>query len=109
LKRVVAGPGDRIRVVSGALELNGERAPIASRNGELVEALGHAEHTVRLDDGGGPDFGPITLPADRFLVMGDNRGNSHDGRMFGLVTRAAILGRAEGVFMRHGSPTWIGL
>jgi len=40
--------------------------------------------------------------------MGDNRGDSHDGRSFGLVARDAILGRAMGVFWR-GGPTWDGL
>jgi signal peptidase I len=109
LKRVVAAPGDTIRVVSGALERNGARAPIAMRGGELVEDLAGVLHAVRIDNGGGPDFGPITLPEDRYLVMGDNRGDSRDGRMFGLVERSAILGRAEAVFARHGAMTWIGL
>ena len=109
LKRVVAAPGDRIRVVAGSLELNGAQAKVAPLGAELYEQLGRALHPVRLDHGGGPDFGPITLPAGRFLVMGDNRGDSYDGRMFGLVDRSAIFGRAEGVFMRDGAPTWIGL
>jgi len=40
--------------------------------------------------------------------MGDNRGDSHDGRLFGLVSGEAILGRALGVYWR-GGPTWDGL
>jgi len=36
------------------------------------------------------------------------RGDSHDGRSFGLVSREAILGRAMGVFWR-GGPAWDGL
>jgi signal peptidase I len=109
LKRVVAAPGDSIRVVAGSLERNGALAKVEPLGAELYEQLGRALHPVRLDHGGGPDFGPITLPAGRYLVMGDNRGDSHDGRMFGLVDRGAIYGRAEAVFMRDGSPTWIGL
>jgi signal peptidase I len=109
LKRVVAVPGDRVRVVGGSLELNGVKVPVTLHGSALYEQLGASPHAVRLDHGGGPDFGPVTIPADRFLVMGDNRGDSHDGRMFGLVARRAILGRAEGVFMRSGEPTWIGL
>lgn len=109
LKRVVAVPGDRIRVDAGKLERNGEAVRVESIGGALVEDLGSFQHAVRLDNGGGPDFGPLTVPADKYLVMGDNRGDSHDGRMFGLVDRSSILGRAEGVFMRHGKPVWIGL
>jgi len=42
-------------------------------------------------------------------VLGDNRGNSRDGRYFGLVAREAIMGRVQGVILRHGTPTWVGL
>ena len=38
--------------------------------------------------------------------MGDNRGNSHDGRAFGLVSRDLFQGRALGVFWRAGHPGW---
>lgn len=108
LKRVVAIPGDRVRVVSGELELNGVHVPVASHDGGVVERLG-APHAISLDDGGGPDFGPVTLPRDRYLVLGDNRGNSKDGRFFGLVERDAIKGRAVAVIARSGHMTWIGL
>jgi signal peptidase I len=109
LKRVVAVPGDTVRVVEGRVEIDGIRARVASRDGGLVEELGASSHALDLDAGGGPDFGPITLPARRFLVLGDNRGNSKDGRFFGLVERDAIKGRAVGVFARKGHAAWIGL
>jgi type IV secretory pathway protease TraF len=38
--------------------------------------------------------------------MGDNRGDSRDGRFFGLVDRSAILGRAVGCFSRDGDLSW---
>ena len=44
----------------------------------------------------------MRVPEGRYLVLGDNRGNSHDGRLFGLVEAAAIRGRAEAVFYREG-------
>jgi signal peptidase I len=109
LKRVVGLPGDRVRVHGGELTVNGEPVPVEQRGGVPYETLGRAPHALRLDDGGGPDFGPLTLPADRYLVLGDNRGNSRDGRFFGLVEGSAILGHVEGVIFRDGRPTWIGL
>jgi signal peptidase I len=109
LKRVAAVPGDRVRVVGGELELNGVRVRVAARDGGVVEELGATPHPLSLDSGGGPDFGPVTVPADEFLVLGDNRGDSKDGRFFGFVKRAAIKGRAVAVIAREGRMTWIGL
>lgn len=108
LKRVVAGPGDTIEVRDGHLLLNDKPVPVETKNGVEVEDLGHG-HRVRFEDGGGPDFGPVKVPEDRYLVLGDNRGNSRDGRYFGFVKREAILGRAVAILAREGSPTWIGL
>jgi signal peptidase I len=109
LKRIAAVPGDRVRVHDGALEVNGQPVPIVDDHGVPYEALGDKPHPLDLADGGGPDLGPLTLPRDRYLVLGDNRGNSRDGRFFGLVERDAILGHVEGVVIRGGRPTWIGL
>ncbi len=108
LKRVVAGPGDTIAVENGRLLLDGKPIAVEGKEGAEVEELGHG-HGVRLDDGGGPDFGPVKVPEGRYLVLGDNRGNSRDGRYFGFVKREAILGRAVGILARKGSPTWIDL
>ncbi|HEY2518037.1 MAG TPA: signal peptidase I [Polyangiaceae bacterium] len=109
LKRVIAVPGDRVSVIGGEVSINGARMPIVERGGAWLEELGKVSHTISLDDGGGPDYGPLALPDGKYLVLGDNRGNSKDGRWFGLVARDAILGRVEGVILRHGSPTWVRL
>jgi signal peptidase I len=106
LKRVVAGPGDTIEVVGGQLVLNGRPVPILVESGRATEQLPGSSHAVLLASGGGPAYGPITLPADRFLVLGDNRGDSRDGRFFGLVDRGAILGRAVACFSRDGDLSW---
>lgn len=106
LKRVVAGPGDLVTVRGGHLDLNGTSVRIDHAGSGELEYLGATPHPLRLGEGGGPDFGPVRVPADHFLVMGDNRGNSHDGRSFGFVDRDSIRGRAVRVFLRNGSPTW---
>jgi len=108
LKRVVGVPGTRVEVRGGRVEIDGKQQPVEHRADGLHEQLGAANHALRLTGGGGPDWGPVTIPEGRYLVMGDNRGDSRDGRFFGLVTRDAILGRAMGVYWRSG-PTWDGL
>jgi signal peptidase I len=105
LKRVVAVPGDRVHVREGRLEINGQAVAIDASAEGLIEHLGDHGHAVSLEHGGGPDF-DATIPAEHYLVMGDNRGNSRDGRTFGLVRRDTILGRARAVFLRDGTPAW---
>lgn len=96
LKRVVALPGERVSVRGGAVFIDGASAPVDEPHASLAA-------------GPGPDMGPTDVPAGQYLVMGDNRGMSHDGRSFGLVERDTILGRVEGVFVRHGDFGWIDL
>jgi signal peptidase I len=106
LKRVAAVPGDEVAVTDGRLSINGQPVPISREGDSLVERLGRSAHPVRLTAGGGPDFGPVRLEIDQYLMLGDNRGESHDGRSFGLVEGKAILGKALGVWMRDGHPGW---
>ena len=106
LKRVVAGPGDMVTVRGGHVDLNGTSVRVTPTGSGDLEYLGATPHSLRIIDGGGPDFGPVRVPADHYLVMGDNRGNSHDGHSFGFVARDAIRGRAVRVFLRNGAPAW---
>lgn len=48
----------------------------------------------------------VLVPANKYYLLGDNRGNSYDSRMFGLVDRSAILGRAAGVFLGREGFVW---
>jgi signal peptidase I len=108
LKRIVAVPGDRVAVHSGQVWIDGEPVPIDPEEGALVEKLGD-EHGVFLEQGGGPDLSSTLVPHDHYLVLGDNRGDSHDGRSFGLVSRGAIRGRAARVYFSQGEFDWRGL
>jgi signal peptidase I len=91
VKRVMGLPGDRIEVREGRVYLDG--APLA-----LDDKLPLAH--------GGRDFGPMTLPAHQYLVLGDNRDESFDGRYFGLVDEDALRGKAERIYFSNGSFTW---
>jgi signal peptidase I len=106
LKRVVAVPGDLVEVRDGRIAIGGLRAPVREEDGGAVEVLGGREHALGMGYGGGPDFGPTRVPDGSFLVLGDNRGNSRDGRFFGWVAREAILGRALAVCLHDGKPVW---
>jgi signal peptidase I len=40
------------------------------------------------------NFGPVTVPADHLFVMGDNRDESSDSRVWGFVPLSYVLGKA---------------
>ena len=81
LKRVIGVPGDLLKAEEGLLFLNGAHAaePYLS-GGPAVFGLDE-----RWD---------LTLGANQFHVMGDNRPHSTDSRHFGPVTRGMIVGKA---------------
>lgn len=106
IKRVIGVPGDTVVIHGGHVTINGTVAPIRATGRGLTETLGGKTHSVSLSSGGGPDYGPRRIPEDKYLLVGDNRGNSRDGRMFGLVDRSAILGRAVGVFLDRAGFAW---
>lgn len=87
LKRVVAVAGDLVEVRDGHVHIDGREIP---------------EARISLASGGGPDLGPVRVPEGKVLLLGDNRGNSRDGRWFGFVDREHVLGRALSVVARDG-------
>jgi signal peptidase I len=104
LKRVVAVPGDEVSVSAGRLTINHVEVPVEQRADHIIESLGAHRHELGVDYGGGPDLPPTKVPERSYLVLGDNRGNSRDGRYFGWVERSSILGRASAVCVRSGWP-----
>lgn len=108
IKRVVAVAGDQVELVDGHLAINGR--PLAEPASPDVEAFGVRQVRLGLDMGGGPDIARTTIPAGKLLVLGDHRGNSADGRYFGLVDADAVYARALAVYWRSGEgPAWMRL
>ncbi len=100
IKRVVAVAGDRVQLVDGRLRIDGH--PLAIDAGDHAERHGLRVAQLDLSHGGGPDIGDLVIPPGKVLVLGDHRGNSIDGRWFGLVDAEAIYGKAVAVYYRRG-------
>ncbi|QOV88197.1 signal peptidase I [Humisphaera borealis] len=114
VKRVLGAPGDVIELVNNRLIVNGKHADYLPPDAKVIgdypvvrsvgvkfgtEALGDQKHPVMFTPArsGKPDFGPITVPEGKYLLIGDNRDNSFDSRYWGMVDESEIVGRAIGV------------
>ena len=62
--------------------------------------------SIRLTESGGKDLPEQKVPEGKYLVMGDNRGESFDGRYFGFVDHDRIRGRAIAVYWSEGGFVW---
>ncbi|QHJ10539.1 Signal peptidase I [Paraglaciecola mesophila] len=106
VKRVVGIPGDTIAMIDNVVYIN--QQPLSYENkaakeyfSEVTENLLGVQHRIRVANNGSrlSSFAPLTIPADYYLAMGDNRDNSADSRVIGLIPRDEIIGRASKVVM----------
>ncbi|MGH8039779.1 MAG: signal peptidase I [Stenotrophomonas sp.] len=105
IKRIAAVGGDRVQLFDGHLSINGQ--PLAQAGTGEVEDFGRILARLDLGQGGGPDIDRLTVPAGKVLMLGDHRGNSADGRYFGLVDANTLYGKATRVYYRRGEGfTW---
>ena len=100
IKRIVAVGGDDVLIRDGHLAINGQWLASAA-DGE-IELMGDKVVQLNLADGGGPALS-LRVDEGTVLAIGDHRGNSADGRIFGAVSEDEIYGRAVAVYYRSGS------
>ncbi len=111
VKRVIARPGDSVSLVNNKVHINGAAttyAPLSQAEIDALpqefsgkyefasEQLSAGAHVIMLTPGRPAmrTFAPTTVPADHYFVMGDNRDNSGDSRVFGFVHKDLIVGRS---------------
>lgn len=92
IKRIVGTPGDTIEVRNKQLFRNGE--PVKESYIHFTEP----DRILPVRD----NFGPVTVPPDKYFVMGDNRDNSMDSRFWGFVSRTAIRAKAWRIYWSWG-------
>jgi len=121
IKRVVGLPGDRVEYRNKRLTINGQPVQVRQVDDYLsrermqfsrrfVETLGRAEHEILIDDDAPAAVVPTrasngncnynstglvcTVPPGHYFMMGDNRDNSSDSRVWGFVPDENIVGKA---------------
>ncbi|MBT5875056.1 MAG: signal peptidase I [Candidatus Latescibacteria bacterium] len=108
VKRVVAVAGDTVAIRGGRVSINGEY--LYGRQDAAMEVFGERTVHLNLKHGGGPHLDPTLVPPGLVLTIGDARGNSRDGRIFGMIDEDAIYGRALAVYYRSADGfVWLDL
>jgi signal peptidase I len=83
IKRIIAIPGDTLRIDDGTVYVNGKATAEPYVPAEYQDARSYPQ---------------ITLSANQYFVMGDHRSISSDSREFGPVDRNLIYGKAVFVY-----------
>lgn len=112
IKRVVGLPGDTVTYRDKVLFVNGakvEEDTLAvvpdgqSRNRLGLASLGEARHLVQVDETRPSRNFSVLVKPGHYFMMGDNRDNSSDSRVWGQVPEADIVGKAFAVWMHWDS------
>ncbi|MBN2172611.1 MAG: signal peptidase I [Bacteroidales bacterium] len=109
LKRIMGIPGDTIQIIRNKIYINNKSLKYEVLKKESFNIEGKTvtgdlyalesgqglNHTVAYSEKSGflSDFGPIIVRQNHYFVLGDNRDNSLDSRIYGLVKRDNIFGK----------------
>ena len=82
IKRVIGLPGEKLEIKDSVIYINDQ--PI--------------EEEYLPSNSNSANFGPVNIPENAYFMMGDNRNNSQDSRVWGTLPNNYIIGKALAVF-----------
>jgi len=96
IKRVIGLPGETIKIFQGDVWVNGRQLPEPYLDSDIKTTSGSYLREAK----------SVIVPQGEYLLMGDNRPHSRDGREFGPTPKEDIVGRA---FFRYWPTNRLGV
>jgi signal peptidase I len=93
IKRVIGLPGDRLELKNKKIYINDK--PLDEPYVQFMTPPPTADPRL-------VDYGPVTVPADQYFMMGDNRDNSEDSRYWGFMPASYVKGQAMFIYLSVG-------
>jgi signal peptidase I len=103
IKRVIGLPGETVELRNKKVFINGQ--PLDEPYVHFLDPAHSAQEVTSFDVR--ERYGPVTVPAEQYFVMGDNRDNSQDSRYWGFLPRSYVKGKALMIYWSYdsGAPT----
>jgi signal peptidase I len=97
IKRVIGLPGDIVELRAKKVYINGQ--PLDEPYVHYLTPAGSGGEVTSADVR--ERYGPVTVPAEQYFVMGDNRDNSQDSRYWGYLPRDYVKGKALMIYWSY--------
>jgi signal peptidase I len=100
VKRVIGLPGETVEVREKKVYINGkglDEPYVHFLQPPSTETEFHEVTSFDVRE----RYGPVTVPADHYFVMGDNRDNSQDSRYWGFLPRENVKGKALVIYWSY--------
>ena len=101
IKRVIGLAGDTISISNCVVSVNGKAINEPYLN-DYDLAQSNLDERCRV-----PELPVTTVESGHLFVMGDNRPQSFDSRMFGTIDKSLVIGRAFVIIWPLGSVDWL--
>jgi signal peptidase I len=105
IKRVVGLPGETLELRNKKVHINGKPLDESYVHFLFPPDEGEPAEGAPTDFDVRRTYGPVTIPADHYFMMGDNRDNSQDSRYWGFMPRSYVKGQALFVYFSFGEST----